>query len=164
MISWFFPTLSYTMIALQPRVVVGYEQLQDAYRQQYSDDGAGNLSVGKNARAPVTKDDLACNATGLAYMPSFCLYDLGWGSMTFTINTEPPHDASLTVTEMSEKQRMHRPQPFVQPVSNETENYEDVVDAVDGVYKTLNHPTPDLMFLSPMVGNCNFCEKDTPMR
>ena len=32
--------------------------------------------------------------------------------------------------------------------------YENILDDVDGVYKTLNHPTPDLFYLSPMVGNC----------
>ena len=100
------------------------------------------------------------------------MFEIGWGSLTFTVNTEPPFDATLTVAEMTERMasvnvlpyewRSHedktlerpRPQPFVQPVSNQSRNYESILDDVDGVYKTLNHPTPDLFYLSPMVGNC----------
>ncbi|CAD7945248.1 unnamed protein product [Amoebophrya sp. A25] len=52
-----------------------------------------------------------------------------------------------------------RPSPFVQPVANGSTSYEDMVEAVDGVYKTLNHPTPDFMFFSPLVGNCMLLEK-----
>lgn len=52
-----------------------------------------------------------------------------------------------------------RPTPFVQPVANGSYDYNEILENVDSVYKTLNHPTPDLMYVSPMVGNCMMLEK-----
>ncbi|CAD7957342.1 unnamed protein product [Amoebophrya sp. A120] len=175
-LEYYHEQLSYTIVAMQPRAVIGSETLQDTYRQDFgrSESVANSESVKK---LTIGKDDLQCSATGLAFTPSKCLFDAGWGSLTFTINTEPPYDATLTVSEMTEKNAAaldwaraddgsgeeknfyKRPQPFVQPVSNGSESYEEILEAVDGVYKTLNHPTPDFMFLSPLVGNCMMMEK-----
>ena len=165
--------------------------------------GRAESSAGERSKAKVSvaKSDLKCDGVGLAFTPSMCLFERGWGSMTFTINTEPPFDATLTVSEMTERYAAldeipainsqyrgprrgggggaassdveresdgrpvssaavsPRPSPFVQPVSNGTSSYEEIIENVDGVYKTLNHPTPDYMYVSPMVGNCLLLEK-----
>lgn len=59
----------------------------------------------------------SCHGTGLAYSPAHCLFDAGWGSMMFSLSTEPPFDGVLAVSEMSQR-KDHRPQPFVQPVAS----------------------------------------------
>eukprot|EP00397_Hematodinium_sp_SG-2012_P012004 GEMP01012159.1.p1 GENE.GEMP01012159.1~~GEMP01012159.1.p1 ORF type:complete len:641 (+),score=147.04 GEMP01012159.1:1151-3073(+) len=100
---------------------------------------------------------MACNATGLAFSPAACLHDRGWASLTFTVSTEPPFDGTLSVTELSHR-GVRRTVPFVQPVVNETDGIGNLMKQVDQVYKTLNTPTPDLLYVSPMLGNCKLLE------
>ncbi|CAK9002641.1 unnamed protein product [Durusdinium trenchii] len=57
-----------------------------------------------------------------------------------------------------------RPQPFVQPVANGSISLDALVDAADRVYKSLNTPSPDVFFLSPMVGNCLTLRRLGPSR
>ncbi|CAD7945250.1 unnamed protein product, partial [Amoebophrya sp. A25] len=85
--------LSYTVIGMQPRAVIGAEKLQDTYRSDWGRDGS-EARAETMRKFGLTKEDLRCNATGLAYTPTRCLFDAGWGSLTFTINTEPPYDAT----------------------------------------------------------------------
>eukprot|EP00392_Amoebophrya_sp_AT5.2_P012496 g12599.t1 len=167
-LEFYSEQLSYTVVGMQPRAVIGAEKLQDTYRKDYGrEEAVARAELAKKFK--ISKEDLLCNATGLAYTPSKCLFDAGWGSLTFTINTEDPYDATLTVSEMTEKalldwrnsdvEVLSRPAPFVQPVSNGSISYDEIIESVDGVYKTLNHPTPDFMFISPLVGNCVMMEK-----
>lgn len=151
--------LSYNLIAVLPRAQVGAQELTSEYKKMFKDTG-GHSAASSTLLGSIAEP--SCNGIGLNYSPAHCLFDLGWGSMLFSLSTEPPFDGVLSVTEMSQK--TSRPRPFVQPVSNGASNLDELIEFVDSVYKSLNTPSPDVLFLSPMVGNCLTMRKLGPSR
>jgi len=151
--------LSYNMIAVLPRAQVGAQELTSEYKNMFTQTD-GHSAPSSKLLGSITEP--SCNGIGLSYSPAHCLFDMGWGSMLFSLSTEPPFDGVLSVTEMSQK--TSRPRPFVQPVSNGASNLDKLIEFVDSVYKSLNTPSPDILFLSPMVGNCLTMRKLGPSR
>merc|ERR1719253_2177716 len=138
------------MIAVLPRAQVGAQELTSEYQRMF----AGTGGYASTSRSFLGVAESSCAGTGLSYSPAHCLFNLGWGSMMFSLSTEPPFDGVLSVSEMSQKSGDLRPQPFVQPVSNGSSSLDQLVELADSIYKSLNTPSPDILFLSPMVGNC----------
>lgn len=156
--------LSYNLVAFAPRAQVGTQELTSEYKRMFAESGGTSAKSSERLAAASRAGKLACNGTGLAYSPAHCLFDMGWGSMVFSLNTEPPFDGVLSVSEMSLKLSSNRPTPFVQPVANATKSLDELIELADNVYKSLNTPSPDLLFLSPMVGNCLTLTKLGPSR
>lgn len=153
--------LSYSLIAVAPRSQSGSQELTHEYQSMF--EGTGGHSA-PSSWMTKTVAEPSCSGKGLAYSPAHCLFDAGWGSMMFSLSTEPPFDGVLAVSEMSQRGSVRRPQPFVQPVANGSESLDLLVDAADRVYKSLNTPSPDVFFLSPMVGNCLTLRRLGPSR
>eukprot|EP00929_Paragymnodinium_shiwhaense_P087948 TRINITY_DN48106_c0_g1_i1.p1 TRINITY_DN48106_c0_g1~~TRINITY_DN48106_c0_g1_i1.p1 ORF type:complete len:930 (+),score=163.37 TRINITY_DN48106_c0_g1_i1:108-2897(+) len=153
--------LAYNFVSVAPRAQVGEQELTHEYQKMY--EGGKSAAASGKLAAEGGAAPLSCEGVGLSYSPAQCLFDLGWGSTQFSLGTEPPFDGVLAVSEMS-RRGTERPQPFVQPVANGTSSLEELLDHVDGVYKSLNTPSPDLLFLSPMVGNCLTLRKLGPSR
>ena len=153
--------LSYSLIAVAPRSQSGSQELTDEYQSMF--EGTGGHSAPTSSWMKTVAEP-SCAGKGLAYSPAHCLFDAGWGSMMFSLSTEPPFDGVLAVSEMSQRGSVRRPQPFVQPVANGSESLDALVDAADRVYKSLNTPSPDVFFLSPMVGNCLTLRRLGPSR
>ena len=90
------------------------------------------------------------------------IFSLNFLIFSYCNSNLPPLSQVTTQIDWSETggaNGLTRPTPFVQPVSNGSADYNEILENVDSVYKTLNHPTPDLMYVSPMVGNCWMLEK-----
>ncbi|CAE7930378.1 ZRANB2 [Symbiodinium sp. KB8] len=154
--------LAYSLIAVMPRSQSGAQELTSEYKSMFAD--TGGLSAPTSDWLAKAVAEPSCGGKGLAYSPGHCLVNEGWGSMMFSLSTEPPFDGVLAVSEMTQRDPAKRPQPFVQPVANHTSSLDALVDAADRVYKSLNTPSPDVFFLSPMVGNCLTLRRLGPSR
>lgn len=156
--------LAYTVVGIVPRAQAGVQELTSEYRKMFQETGGFTAPASDLISQAGLRSDPICKGIGLAYSPAHCLFDNGWGSMMFSLNTDPPFDGVLSVSELTAKALDDRPKPFVQPVANATASIEKLIDQVDSVYKSLNTPSPDLLFLSPMVGNCLTFRKLGPSR
>eukprot|EP00913_Durusdinium_trenchii_P026454 g24820.t1 len=126
--------LSYSLIAVEPRSQSGEQELTHEYKSMF--EGTGGLAAPTSWMAKTVVAEPSCRGKGLAYSPAHCLFDAGWGSMMFSLSTEPPYDGVLAVSEMSQRGAARRPQPFVQPVANGSISLDALVDAADRVYKS----------------------------
>eukprot|EP00435_Cladocopium_sp_Y103_P022060 s882_g5.t1 len=117
----------------QQLMVSPIPELTHEYQSMF--EGTGGHSAPSSSWMTKTLAEPSCSGKGLAYSPAHCLFDAGWGSMMFSLSTEPPFDGVLAVSEMSQRGSVRRPQPFVQPVANGSESLDLLVDAADRVYK-----------------------------
>ncbi|CAJ1342287.1 unnamed protein product, partial [Effrenium voratum] len=111
------------------------QELTHEYKSMFEGTG-GHAAPSSAWMARTVVAEPSCTGKGLAYSPAHCLFDAGWGSMMFSLSTEPPFDGVLAVSEMSQRGPGRRPQPFVQPVANGTSSLDALVDAADRVYKS----------------------------
>lgn len=91
--------LSYMAIKLIPRSAMVKTAMTSVYEHM-------------EGPAVEQKFEPSCDGGGAMWDPAECLFAKGWGGMSFTLNTAPPFDGNLVVSETTtlnpEKARGHR--------------------------------------------------------
>ncbi|CAE7574947.1 ZRANB2 [Symbiodinium sp. CCMP2456] len=82
--------LAYSLIAVMPRSQSGAQELTSEYKSMFAD--TGGLSAPTSDWLAKAVAEPSCGGKGLAYSPGHCLVNEGWGSMMFSLSTEPPFD------------------------------------------------------------------------
>lgn len=111
-----------------------------------------NLVLSLQLSAYIFATEPSCGATGLLFDPSYCLLEEKWGGYFFQINPLPPFN--LTVVYSGKALGPGTEMPAVDIHSIHVDSREAQWSSLVSTFKSVNHHSPDLLYLSPFVGNC----------
>lgn len=98
-----------------------------------------------------------CGATLTLYDPSHCLVERKWAGYFFHLNPMPPFNVSVVYvgrplgpgSDLPSFEVHHIPLPSMDTQWN----------SLVSLFKSMNHHSPDTLFLSPFVGNCQIIDR-----
>eukprot|EP00927_Polykrikos_kofoidii_P025397 TRINITY_DN22822_c1_g1_i1.p1 TRINITY_DN22822_c1_g1~~TRINITY_DN22822_c1_g1_i1.p1 ORF type:complete len:1157 (+),score=118.66 TRINITY_DN22822_c1_g1_i1:311-3472(+) len=99
----------------------------------------------------------SCGSKLILYEPTKCLLDHGWAGYTFEINPLPPFNLTIIYAG-----RPIGPGVKLTPFdvhSIHVPTRDAMWSALISTYKSMNHHSPDLLFMSPLVGNCQIMDR-----
>lgn len=93
-----------------------------------------------------------CGSYLTLYDPSLCLLEQQWGGYIFQLNPLPPYN--LTVVYSGKATGPGAIMPTTDVHSIHVESRDTQWSSLVSTFKSVNHHSPDMLFLSPLVGNC----------
>jgi len=111
-----------------------------------------NLFISFQLSSQFLSQPLECGSTLTMYDPTLCLLDQHWGGYFFHLNPLPPYNMSVIY---AGKPLGPGAQSMLTDVhSIDVPSMDTQWSSVISTFKSLNHHSPDSLFLSPFVGNC----------
>ena len=98
-----------------------------------------------------------CGSRLMLYDPSYCLIEQQWGGYHFQMNPFPPYNMSVVYTGKSLGPGADMPMVDVHSIHVPTMDIQ--WSSLVSTFKSMNHHSPDLLFISPFVGNCGMADK-----
>jgi alpha 1,2-mannosyltransferase len=98
-----------------------------------------------------------CGGKALHFNPTACLFDQGWGGYVFQVDLLPPFSFNFEYVGKPLGPGVILDYNNVHSISHYYSRETGVQGAVS-TYKSMNHFSPDLLFVSPLTGNCALAE------
>lgn len=99
----------------------------------------------------------SCGSSQVLYDPSECLVREGWGAYFFQMNPLPPFN--LTVVYSGKPMGPGVVMPLTDVHSIHVPSMDTQWSSLVSTFKSMNHHTPDLLFVNPFVGNCQIVDR-----
>ncbi|CAK0800446.1 unnamed protein product, partial [Prorocentrum cordatum] len=93
-----------------------------------------------------------CGSKEVAYDPSHCLLDQGWAGYFFQMNPLPPYNFTVVYAGKPLGPGVRMPQMDVHSI--DVPSMDTQWSSLVSTFKSMNHHSPDTLFVSPLLGNC----------
>eukprot|EP00928_Gymnodinium_smaydae_P018354 TRINITY_DN16991_c0_g1_i2.p1 TRINITY_DN16991_c0_g1~~TRINITY_DN16991_c0_g1_i2.p1 ORF type:complete len:803 (-),score=145.33 TRINITY_DN16991_c0_g1_i2:30-2438(-) len=99
----------------------------------------------------------SCGSKHVLYDPTQCLLDHQWAGYAFHVNPLPPFNLTVVYSGRALGPGVKMPSTDVHSIHLPARDAQ--WSSVVSTYKSMNHHSPDLLFMSPFVGNCQILDR-----
>jgi len=116
-----------------------------------------NLFISVQVSPYLLSPPAKCGSKLVLYDPSHCLLDQDWGGYFMEMNPLPPFNLSVVYSgkPLGPGARM----PLTDVHSIHVPSMDTQWSSLVSTFKSMNHHSPDLLFISPFVGNCMIIDR-----